>query len=168
MLKNFLLFVFALTYTSTTIALEPLKDRAIVTNMNADLLLPDGSSINVDVSFDCSSEFHNAAIMVMSDAGAQLVAAAYTTLFGLNAGKAVMKAWETKKHENDPRKPTYLFVLTPRNKSFNWRNIKTNDINKSLTYDSIVNNPESLDSGKAMPMIEVGCGGRVHDPLIAN
>ncbi|OHU85510.1 MULTISPECIES: hypothetical protein [Pseudoalteromonas] len=174
MLKKLLLPLTAAVLSINAAALTPLEDRARVSRMNADLLLPDGSTLNVDVSFDCGSDYKNTALMVMSDSGAQLLAAAYTHLYGVKAGEQVMTAWNTKKNNSDPRKPTYLFVLAERTKSFNWQNSQsnTNKLNrnlKSVTMNGAhVENYESISSEQYVPVVVAGCGVRDHNPYEVN
>lgn len=150
-------------------AIEPLDDRAVVQRMNAELLLPNNSTINVDVNFDCGSDYNNTAVMVMNDAGAKLIAAAYTTLYGIEFGKKIMDAWENKKNPDDPRKPTYLFIIAPRDKVINWNdsphqtfnNLKPR-ANMAASYELQEVTP-SLES--FVPQIIAGCGVRDdHDP----
>ncbi|AZZ98267.1 hypothetical protein [Pseudoalteromonas sp. R3] len=154
--------------SSSAVALEPLPDRAQVQRMNADLLLPDGSTLNVDVSFDCGSDYKNTAVMVMSNSGAQLIAAAYTHLYGESAGQSVMEAWENKQNASDPRKPTYLFILAPREQNFDWQKRQQNKFNKmvsrvSINETSVVN--FEMDSVSSFPpVVLAGCGVRNHNP----
>ncbi|ALU41927.1 hypothetical protein [Pseudoalteromonas rubra] len=154
--------------SSSAVALEPLPDRAQVQRMNADLLLPDGSTLNVDVSFDCGSDYKNTAVMVMSNSGAQLIAAAYTHLYGESAGQSVMEAWQNKQNESDPRKPTYLFILAPREQNFDWQKRQQNKFNKMLSRVSIsetsVDNFEMDSASPLPPVVLAGCGVRNHNP----
>ncbi|MEK0158284.1 hypothetical protein WLQ65_03880 [Pseudoalteromonas piscicida] len=171
MIKKNLLAVALICGLSTTAAysLEPLKERARVQRMNADLLLPDGSILNVDVSFDCGSDYQNTAIMVMSDSGAQLMAAAYTYLFGERAGKSVIQAWENKQNKSDPRKPTYLFILAPREQQFNLENKITNKFNKELSHVIMSSSnltKSEVESIPEIPMVIAGCGVRNHNPVV--
>ena len=169
MLKKILLPLAAVFSINAANALTPLEDRARVSHMNADLLLPDGSTLNVDVSFDCGSDYKNTALMVMSDSGAQILAAGYTHLYGAAAGKAVMHAWNNKKQASDPRKPTYLFVLADREKSFNWQGTqqeskKLNKSAKSVTISGTrVEQFESINSESDIPVVLAGCGVRDHN-----
>ncbi|WP_217704593.1 hypothetical protein [Pseudoalteromonas sp. McH1-7] len=160
----------------STQALEPLEDRAVVQRMNTDLLLPDGSTLNVDVSFDCGSDYHNTAVMIMSDSGAMLLAAAYTHLYGEKYGQQVIDAWNTKKNKDDPRKPTYLFAIAPREKEFAWRNKPNQNIHNNLTYDTLgkyisdrqlANKTESFEDAQFIPVLAAGCGTKIHNPQVA-
>ncbi|AOT08242.1 hypothetical protein [Pseudoalteromonas luteoviolacea] len=153
--------------SAPSLALEPLPDRARVQNMNTDLLLPDGSTLNVDVSFDCGSDYQNTAVMVMSDSGAKLIAAAYTHLYGEAAGQAVIDTWQTKQNATDPRKPTYLFILAPREQDFNWKAKKTNKLNNLLSRVSISETKmasQTLETEPKIPVVLAGCGVRDHNP----
>ncbi|KID56863.1 hypothetical protein JF50_13275 [Pseudoalteromonas luteoviolacea] len=155
---------------SNTQAIEPLPDRARVQHMNADLLLPDGRLMNVDVSFDCGSDYQDTAMMIMSDSGAKILAAAYTHLYGEQFGKQVMDAWNNKKHESDPRKPTYLFVIAPREQPVVWQNKYTNKVHKVLTRDTLGSyNGDSQDVSETsidtfVPVLAAGCGTKIHNP----
>ncbi|TMN32920.1 hypothetical protein [Pseudoalteromonas sp. S2755] len=175
MFKNILLPIAVTMFCiSAANALTPLEERARVSRMNADLLLPDGSTLNVDVSFDCGSDYKNTALMVMSDSGAQLLAAAYTHLYGVEAGEAVMHSWNNKKNETDPRKPTYLFVLAEREKQFNWTksqssNQKLNKSLKSVTMERNMVDETVVDDTKIdLPIVVAGCGVRDHNAYEVN
>jgi hypothetical protein len=155
---------------------EPLPDRAVVERMNADLLLPNGSILNVDVSFDCGSDYHNTALMVMSDSGARLLAAAFTHLYGEKYGQQVIDAWNTKKHADDPRKPTYLFAIAPREKEYSWKNKTTQKVHNKLTRDTLqsyqsqrqlVNDTNDLEEALDIPVLAAGCGTKIHNPQAA-
>ncbi|ESP95056.1 hypothetical protein [Pseudoalteromonas luteoviolacea] len=152
--------------SAPSLALEPLPDRARVQHMNTDLLLPDGSTLNVDVSFDCGSDYQNTAVMVMSDSGAKLIAAAYTHLYGEAAGQAVMDTWQTKQNASDPRKPTYLFILAPRDQDINWQSKNINKLNNFLSRVSISETnklDQASESKPEIPVVLAGCGVRNHN-----
>lgn len=173
-----LLSGFALILASNSFyvqSLETIEDRAVVQHMNADLLLPSGGTLNVDVSFDCGSDYHNTALMVMSDSGAMLLAAAYTHLYGEKFGKQVIDAWNTKKNEDDPRKPTYLFAIAPRNQKFTWENNKPQKVHNNLTRDKLnryesdhqlVEEPNATNDSMFIPVIATGCGTKIHNPQV--
>ncbi len=101
-------------------ALAPLKDRAVIQYMSADILLPDNSLLNVDMSFDCGSDFSKTAMIITSDAGAHLLATAFASMYGNAAGDQVLRSWNTKVNESDPRKPTFLVVTPPESAHENW------------------------------------------------
>ena len=127
MLKKVLLTsVLSLSVCLSSQALEPLKDRAVVQHMNVDLLLPDSSLLNVDMSLDCGSQYARTGIMVMSKAGAELIATAYSTLWGKAYGQKVMDTWNNKKNSDDPRKPTFIIIPPPGDMSFDWQNTNAN------------------------------------------
>ncbi|WP_283709803.1 hypothetical protein [Pseudoalteromonas prydzensis] len=150
---------FAVSFSSE--ALEPLTDRARVSSMQAQLLLPDSSSLSVDMNFDCGSAFESTGMIITSERGAQLLAAAYTHLYGQEAGEFVMTQWNTKKHVDDPRKPTFLIVKPPQN--INWQAPK-------LASNSLVQarslQVQSAETSDATPeyqaMLESFCGTRNH------
>lgn len=173
MFKKTLLAVVCIASSLSSVhAIEPLTDRAVVQRMNAELLLPNNSTINVDVNFDCGSDYNNTALIVMNDAGAKLIAAAYTSLYGIEYGKKIIAAWENKKTPDDPRKPTYLFIIASRDKVINWdgsmdqtfNNLKPR-ANISTSYELQGVTP-SLDD--FVPQVIAGCGVRDdHDPNVA-
>ena len=111
-------------------ALVPLKDRAVIQYMSADILLPDNSLLNVDMSFDCGSDFSKTAMIITSDAGANLLAAAYSSMYGSKAGEQVLHTWNTKVNDSDPRKPTFLIVTLPENSFENDGEMLTKGKNK--------------------------------------
>ncbi|MEC8325892.1 MAG: hypothetical protein VX100_07330 [Pseudomonadota bacterium] len=151
-------------------SLEPLPDRAIVQHMNANLLLPDNSILNVDMSFDCGSDYHQTGLIVSSRSGAELLAAAYTQLWGTSYGQSVIDAWENKARPNDPRKPTFLLVKTADNVSYNW----SDNSNKVVKDDSLSRYEErtvrtiSFKEDTSPPVLFQTCGTRNHDPLNNN
>jgi hypothetical protein len=167
--KTLLAFVTIAGSFSSVHAIEPLKDRAVVQRMNAELLLPDNSTINVDVNFDCGSDYKDTALIVMNDAGAKIIAAAYTNLYGIEYGNKIIDAWENKKAPDDPRKPTYLFIIAPRNQAINWNGSAKRSFNKKKPRDnmSFVNGiqNEVPPLNEFIPQIIAGCGVRDdHDP----
>ena len=89
------------------------KDRAIIANIRADLVLPSNKILTVDIDFDTTSGYHNNAIMVMNDFGVEMIAAAFESKYSKEAADSVRKAWAEKQQKDDPRKPTYLLVQKP-------------------------------------------------------
>lgn len=89
------------------------KDRAIIANIRADLVLPENNILTVDIDFDTTSGYHNNAIMVMDDFGVEMIATAFETKYSKEAADKVRKAWAEKQHGDSPRKPTYLLVQKP-------------------------------------------------------
>ncbi|MBS3796687.1 hypothetical protein [Pseudoalteromonas sp. BDTF-M6] len=165
MLKKTLILCAALAMgalCSPAQALEPLEDRAVVQHMNSDLLLPDGSLLNVDMSFDCGSDFHDTAVLVTNDAGAQLLAAAYTHLYGVEFGQQVMDKWNNKVAESDPRKPTFLVITAPRSQTFDWQQTAPKLSNDTLSSQSLDMSTDSATS--SMPGLYGSCGSRDHIP----
>ncbi|MCC9662875.1 MULTISPECIES: hypothetical protein [Pseudoalteromonas] len=164
MLKSIVLSALTLaafTFTSATQALEPLPDRARVSSMQAQLLLPDSSSLSVDMNFDCGSAFESTGMIITNERGAQLLAAAYTHMYGQEAGEFVMQQWYTKKHPDDPRKPTFLIVKP--NQNINWEKPATakTSLLQARTLDA-----QSVSSDDATPdyqaTVESFCGTRNH------
>lgn len=89
------------------------KDRALIANIRADLVLPSNKILTVDIDFDTTSGYHNNAIMVMNDFGVEMIAAGFELNYSKEAADKVRKAWAEKQQKDDPRKPTYLLVQKP-------------------------------------------------------
>ena len=89
------------------------KDRAVIANIRADLVLPENNILTVDIDFDTTSGYHNNAIMVMDDFGVEMIATAFEAKYSKEDADKVRKAWAEKQQKNDPRKPTYLLVQKP-------------------------------------------------------
>lgn len=98
-------------------SLQPQEERATITRMKADLLLPDNKIMKIDMNFDAHSGYHENAVIVMDDDGAQLIADAFTHRYGKEAGDEIMEKWQNRDNANDPRKPTFLFVKKPESES---------------------------------------------------
>lgn len=90
--------------------LEPLKDRAKLTYLTADLLLPNNSIMQVEMDFDLGSGYHDNGLIVMGEYGARLLADAMAYRHGEQAKLDVLDQWQRKANQNDPRKPTFLFA----------------------------------------------------------
>ena len=89
------------------------KDRAVISKLNADLVLPNNKILSVDIDFDTTSGYHDNAIMVMDDFGVEMIATAFEVKYGKEHAEKVRTAWAIKRSENSPRKPTYLLVQKP-------------------------------------------------------
>jgi hypothetical protein len=89
------------------------EERAVIAKIKADLVLPNNKILTVDIDFDSTSGYHDNAIMVMDDFGAEMIATAFAVKYGKEHAEKVRKAWATKQSESDPRKPTYLLVQKP-------------------------------------------------------
>lgn len=89
------------------------KDRAVIANIRADLVLPENNILTVDIDFNTTSGYHNNAIMVMDDFGVEMIAAAFDSKYSKEAANNVRQAWAEKQKQDDPRKPTYLLVQKP-------------------------------------------------------
>ena len=142
----------------TVSALEPLKEnRARLSDMHGTILLPDYSYVDFDMSFDCGSKWENTGMIITSKAGAQLLAASYTHMWGIKAGEMVMKTWQNKVDSEDPRLPTFLVVTPPEGANFDWKtSIKVRSRAKRFKG-------KSSTSMMLMPMIKGTCGTRSHD-----
>lgn len=115
------LFVFSVCLNSTVQA----ENRAKVEHMTVDLRLPDGGSLTVDMDFQCGGYYDKTALIVTNRQGAEILATAYESLYGPDAGKAIMDTWNKKVNKNDPRLPTFLIVRPPKGKSFRAKNVKS-------------------------------------------
>ena len=169
MLKKTILSFICLTCAQLENAIEPLKDRAVVQRMNAELLLPDSSTIKVDVNFDCGSDYKDTALIIMNDAGAKLIAASYSKLYGAKYGQKIIDAWENKKAPSAPRKPTYLFIIAHRDKDIDWNKKDGQGFNNSNQHVNIAQSFEHHEEAPALndfvPQVIAGCGVRDdHDP----
>lgn len=95
--------------------LKTVENRAVVTKLKADLLLPTNKIMTVEIDFDTDSGYHNNAMMVMDDFGVEMLATAFEVKYGIDAANKVRAAWKEKQDASDPRKPTYLLVQKPEN-----------------------------------------------------
>lgn len=94
-------------------SLKAHKDRAVVANLRADLVLPNNKILTVDIDFDSTSGYHNNTMMIMDDFGVEILAAGIETKYGKEHADKVRQAWANKEYPSDPRKPTYLLVQKP-------------------------------------------------------
>jgi len=156
--KNCLIGLASLALISSASALEPLKERARLHDLNGYLLLPDSSYLSIDMSFDCGSQWANTALIVTSEAGAELLAASYTHLWGAAAGKMVMHTWNNKANPDDPRLPTFLIVTPPAGTNFKWQ--KSVAIGSKSKFSQSTINNDDIESH--MPVVTASCGTRVH------
>ncbi len=167
MFKNtFRILISLALVTCSVFAQEPLRDRAIIQYMSADILLPDNSLLNVDMSFDCGSDFSETAMIITSDAGAHLLATAFTSLYGPSAGKQILASWNNKVDESDPRKPTFLVVTPPENATENWYESGiAKSTNKTLNYstNSLTSvTSDEVEVSSTVPVVRAYCGSRDH------
>lgn len=93
--------------------LKAQSDRAVVAKLRADLVLPNNKILTVDIDFDSTSGYHNNTMMVMDDFGVEMLVTAFAVKYGQQFADKISNAWADKKHQNDPRKPTYLLVQKP-------------------------------------------------------
>ena len=105
--------VYDMTEKPNRTNLKAHKDRAVIANIRADLILPENNILTVDIDFDTTSGYHNNSIMVMDDFGVEMIAAAFESKYSKEAADNVRKAWAEKQQKDDPRKPTYLLVQKP-------------------------------------------------------
>ncbi|WP_257326013.1 hypothetical protein [Pseudoalteromonas rhizosphaerae] len=172
MLKNTFKIATLLCATLTicnVAALAPQADRAVIQYMSADILLPDNSLLNVDMSFDCGSDFSKTAMIITSDAGAHLLATAFASMYGNAAGDQVLHSWNTKVNESDPRKPTFLVVTPPENAHENWyKSTISKGVKKTLNYQAeSLTSEHSDDLNVELPIVKPYCGSRDHRPTSA-
>lgn len=134
----------ALAVSLPAMSVEPKTDRAVVTHLNAHLLLPDESTINVDMSLNCGSKYEQMGMMITSDQGAQLMAVAYAAIWGQNAGQKILDTWNNKVSKGDPRKPTFIVVSPPDDVNY-WSKYTKAGAKKSLSR-SLMLAPSSTDN----------------------
>ncbi len=89
------------------------SDRAVIAKLRADLVLPNDKILTVDIDFDTTSGYHNNTMLVMDDFGVEMLVTAFAVKYGQPFADKITKAWAEKKHQDDPRKPTYLLVQKP-------------------------------------------------------
>lgn len=160
MKTKLLALTLGLTFISNiSTALEPISDRAQVKHITSTLLMPNGGEMVVDMSLDCGSSYENTGIIVTTEAGAKFLANAYSSLYGLEAGQKIKKAWQTKANEDDPRKPTMLLINSFG--SLSWpgeTQFKSTARNLSIETSTFVSE-QTLG-----PDVLQLCGTRAHDP----
>lgn len=105
--------IFDLSEKPNRTQLKAKDDRAVVAKLKADLVLPSNKILTVDIDFDTTSGYHNNAIMVMDDFGAEMIATAFEVKYGKIHADKIRRAWAEKQQKDDPRKPTYLLVQKP-------------------------------------------------------
>jgi len=93
--------------------LKAQSDRAIVAKLHADLVLPNNKVLTVDIDFDNTSGYHNNTMLIMDDFGVEMLVTAFAVKYGQQYADKISNAWVEKKHQDDPRKPTYLLVQKP-------------------------------------------------------
>ncbi len=89
---------------------EPLPDRARVIGLQADLLLPQGGILKVEMNTDCGSPYENLSALAMSEQGAKIIAAGLGVLYGEKMKRNALRLWSRKANPLDQRKPTFLVV----------------------------------------------------------
>jgi len=109
--------VFDLTEKPNLTQLKAHKDRAVIAKLRADLVLPTNKILTVDIDFDTDSGYHNNAVLVMDDFGAEMIATAFEVKYGKIHADKIRKAWTEKQQQDDPRKPTYMLVQKPTDES---------------------------------------------------
>jgi len=94
-------------------SLKAHKDRAVIANLRADLVLPTNKILTVDIDFDTTSGYHGNTMMVMDDFGVEMLTTAFAVKYGQQFADEITQAWAQKQHPDDPRKPTYILVQKP-------------------------------------------------------
>ena len=90
------------------------EDRAVISKIRADLVLPEEKILTVDIDFDTDSGYHDNAIMIMDDFGVEMLATSFEVKYGKVHAEKIRTAWNEKQNPNAPRKPTYLLVQKPK------------------------------------------------------
>ncbi|WP_286265790.1 hypothetical protein [Thalassotalea atypica] len=106
--------VFDMTEKPNRTQLKAHPDRAVVAKLRADLVLPSDKILTVDIDFDTESGYHNNTMLVMDDFGVKLLAAGFKAEYGAEFADKILDAWNNKKDQDDPRKPTYMLVQKPK------------------------------------------------------
>jgi len=105
--------VFDLSEKPNRTQLKAQPDRAVIAKLRADLVLPTNKILTVDIDFDTDSGYHNNAVLVMDDFGAEMIATAFEVKYGKIHADNIRQAWSEKQQKDDPRKPTYMLVQKP-------------------------------------------------------
>ena len=157
-----LLLVISVSFVTPVSALEPLpENRARISDLHGALMLPDYSILDFNMSFDCGSKYETTAMIITSKAGAQLLAASYTHMWGEAAGDMVMYNWNNKADPTDPRLPTFLVVTPPSGANFDWKkSVRISTYKSSTLNTSTTETTESDD----IPVLLATCGTRSHEP----
>lgn len=163
--KVLLLGLVAVGLSTSALAVEPKKDRAVIAHLNAHLLLPDESTLSVDMSMDCGSQYENTGVIISSDGGAQLMAVAYATLWGKAAGQSILDTWNNKVSKGDPRKPTFIIVSPPSDadywSKFNGESLVKVPMKKMMRSTSVESARLSITNDA--PSFFAACGTISHD-----
>lgn len=105
--------VYDLTERPNKTNLKAHEDRAVVSKLKADLVLPTNKILTVDIDFDTTSGYHDNTMLLMDDYGVEMFASAIALKHGQQHADKVLHAWNNKKNSDDPRKPTYMLVQKP-------------------------------------------------------
>lgn len=106
---------FDLTEKNNHSDLKAHKDRAVIANLRADLVLPNDKILTVDIDFNSTSGYHNTTMMIMDDFGVEMFATGVETKYGKVHADKIRQAWANKERPSDPRKPSYILVQKPIN-----------------------------------------------------
>lgn len=106
--------VFDMTDKPNRTQLKAHKDRAVVAKLRADLVLPSNKILTVDIDFDTASGYHGNTMLIMDDFGVEMLAISFASKYGQSFADSVLAAWNNKKQQDDPRKPTYMLVQKPQ------------------------------------------------------
>lgn len=105
--------VYDLTEKPNRTHLKAHPDRAVISKLRADIVLPTNKILTVDIDFDTTSGYHGNTMMVMDDFGVEMLTTAFAVKYGQQFADKITQAWAEKEHADDPRKPTYLLVQKP-------------------------------------------------------
>lgn len=108
---------FDLTEKPNTSNLKAHKERAVISNLRTDLVLPNDKVLTVDIDFNSTSGYHNTTMMIMDDFGVEILAAGFEKKYGKVHAEKIRQAWANKELPTDPRKPSYLLVQKPLNEN---------------------------------------------------
>ena len=112
-ISNDIKLVYDLTAKPNRTNLKPRIDRAVITKMRVDLLLPANDILTVDIDFDTDSGFHGNSMMLSDDFGVEMLATAFEVKYGQEMAEKLRNSWSNKQHSNAPRKPSYILVQQP-------------------------------------------------------
>ncbi|WP_246128640.1 hypothetical protein [Pleionea sediminis] len=151
-LNSILLFLFV-NFATNSVA----EDRAEVADMSANLLLPDGSYLQVEVFTECALGGTNVGALLFSDEQVDDYAAGLTAKYGSQYGDLLRQTWATKRNPEDPRLPTYIVVFKSQSEA--------NDNNTQKALSGVSRSQEAGSTTReAVPTFIGNCGGSVHPP----
>lgn len=135
--------------------------RAKVVNMTVELKLPDGSLLTVDnIDFCTPGSFYNGVqAIVFGDDAVKIMQAGMAALHP-HVGDSVLKTWNNKVNENDPRLPTFLMITSPEAIT---KKVKPKGEAEKVGVP-FRSSAKLLGYGGQTPGIMATCGGYNHPP----